>query len=165
VAERDRAPIGTTRALAGVVERVIRAKPGDIHPATRTFQALRMFVNEELEELASALTGAERLLGPGGRLAVITFHSLEDRLVKRFLVARSRTAPVSRHQPLTAAPSPSFQLLTPKPLTAEEAELRENPRARSAKLRGAQRTAAPALDRAVEALPAVPSLAAIMRGH
>ncbi|MFX8381773.1 16S rRNA (cytosine(1402)-N(4))-methyltransferase, partial [Acinetobacter baumannii] len=78
-------PFTTTRALADLVGRVVRSKPGDIHPATRTFQALRIFVNEELDELHAALVAAEKMLKPGGRLAVVSFHSLEDRIVKNFL--------------------------------------------------------------------------------
>ena len=99
VKERSKAPIGTTRALADIVARVVRAKPGAIHPATRTFQALRIFINEELSELAGALAAAERILKPQGRLVVISFHSLEDRIVKTFLAERSRTDGVSRHRP------------------------------------------------------------------
>ena len=85
VAARKEAPIATTRALADIVSEVVRSKPGEIHPATRTFQALRIFVNEELDELHLALSAAERVLKPGGRLAVVSFHSLEDRIVKNFL--------------------------------------------------------------------------------
>src|SRR4051794_14745100 len=91
VADRQATPFTTTRALADLVGRVVRSKPGDIHPATRTFQALRIFVNEELAELQTALAAAERVLGPGGRLVVVSFHSLEDRIVKNFLAERSRT--------------------------------------------------------------------------
>ncbi len=82
VAARKEAPITTTRALADIVSRVVRSKPNEIHPATRTFQALRIFVNEELDELHAALVAAEQVLKPGGRLAVVSFHSLEDRIVK-----------------------------------------------------------------------------------
>ena len=111
VAARKQAPIESTRALADIVERVVHAQPGQIHPATRTFQALRMFVNEELDELAAALAAAERILKPGGRLAVVTFHSLEDRIVKTFLAERSRTAGVSRHQPEVEAPAADLPLV------------------------------------------------------
>ncbi|HEY0442123.1 MAG TPA: 16S rRNA (cytosine(1402)-N(4))-methyltransferase RsmH [Xanthobacteraceae bacterium] len=163
VKRRDEAPIRTTRALAEVIERVVRSRPGEIHPATRTFQALRMFVNQELEELAEALEAAERVLKPGGRLAVIAFHSLEDRIVKRFLAARGRARSVSRHQPLAAGDPPSFRLLTPKAVTADAAEVAANPRARSAKLRAAERTEAAPLRLAVEAMPPVPRLADVMR--
>ena len=102
-AGRHAAPIRTTRALAEIVERVVRARPGAIHPATRTFQALRMFVNEELAELAAALTAAEQVLKPGGRLVVVAFHSLEDRIVKSFLADRSRRGGGSRHLPESVA--------------------------------------------------------------
>jgi 16S rRNA (cytosine1402-N4)-methyltransferase len=155
-AARKEAPIATTRALADIVARVVRSKPGDIHPATRTFQALRIFVNEELDELHLALEAAEQVLKPGGRLAVVSFHSLEDRIVKTFLVERSTTGGGSRHLPeLTSAP-PSFHLLTRRPVIPGEQEIAVNPRARSAKLRAAERTAAPA--HASAGLPAWPRL-------
>jgi 16S rRNA (cytosine1402-N4)-methyltransferase len=99
VRARGDAPIRTTRALADIVERVVRTRPGMIHPATRTFQALRIFVNEELSELAEALTAAERILRTEGRLAVVSFHSLEDRIVKTFLTDRGRRSGGSRHRP------------------------------------------------------------------
>jgi len=150
VARRRDAPIESTRALADIVARVVRAKPGDIHPATRTFQALRIFVNDELGELARALNAAERILKPGGRLAVITFHSLEDRIVKTFLTDRATIRRGSRHLPQAAEIAPSFRLLTRRPVVPDAEELGANPRARSAKLRAAERTAAPAITRAVE---------------
>jgi 16S rRNA (cytosine1402-N4)-methyltransferase len=140
VAARRETPIRTTRALADIVSRVVRVRPGDIHPATRTFQALRIFVNDELGELAMALTAAERILKPGGRLVVVAFHSLEDRIVKTFLAERGRVQAGSRHRPEVATAPPTFQLLTRKPVVADEAEIAENPRARSAKLRAAERT-------------------------
>ena len=116
---------------------------GGIDPATRTFQALRMEVNDEMGELERALAAAERLLAPGGRLAIVSFHSLEDRKVKDFLRQRSATAPQgSRHRPTAPAQAPSFRLLTRKPMTPGEAELARNPRARSARLRAAERTEA-----------------------
>ena len=99
VAARKEAPITTTRALADIVSRVVRSKPGEIHPATRTFQGLRIFVNAELDELHLALSAAERVLKPGGRLAVVSFHSLEDRIVKNFLAERGKVAAGSRHLP------------------------------------------------------------------
>ncbi|MDB5573830.1 MAG: rRNA ((1402)-N(4))-methyltransferase, partial [Tardiphaga sp.] len=99
VAARKDAPITTTKALADIVGKVVWAKPGEIHPATRTFQALRIFINEELDELHLALAAAERLLKPGGRLAVVAFHSLEDRIVKNFLSERSKAGSGSRHLP------------------------------------------------------------------
>jgi 16S rRNA (cytosine1402-N4)-methyltransferase len=143
VAARDEAPIATTRALANLVAAVVRAKGGDIHPATRTFQALRIFVNEELDELQQALHAAERVLKPGGRLAVVSFHSLEDRIVKNFFGARGKVGGVSRHQPEVDHAAPSFKILTRRPVRPDDAELAANPRARSAKLRGAERTEKP----------------------
>ena len=166
VAARKEAPITTTGVLAGIVERVVHAKPGQIHPATRTFQGLRLFVNEELNELADALAAAERILKPSGRLAVVSFHSLEDRIVKTFLADRARTVGVSRHQPEVEAEPPTFTLLTKRPVIADDAEVAANPRARSAKLRAAERTPAP--PRAFEAddyLPRLPSLDDLMRGR
>lgn len=162
VAARKEAPITTTRALADIVSKVVRSKPGEIHPATRTFQALRIFVNEELDELHLALAAAERMLKPGGRLAVVSFHSLEDRIVKNFLVERGKAGGGSRHLPEMAQAAPSFQLLTKRPVIAGDEEVAANPRARSAKLRGAERTAAPAY--AAAALPAWPQLADVLRG-
>ena len=135
VRARTQEPIRTTRALAEIVARVVHARPGAIHPATRTFQALRMFVNEELPELAEALAAAETVLKPGGRLVVVAFHSLEDRMVKTFLAERGRRGGGSRHQPEVIAPAPSFRVLTGRPITPDEAEIASNPRARSAKLR------------------------------
>ena len=162
-AAREAGPISTTGALAEIVARVVRG-PRDIHPATRTFQALRMFVNEELAELSVGLAAAERVLAPGGRLVVIAFHSLEDRLVKTFLTARGRPARGSRHQPELATLAPSFRLLTPRPIAPDADEIAGNPRARSAKLRAAGRTDAPALDQ-MPPLPRLPSLAEVMRGR
>jgi 16S rRNA (cytosine1402-N4)-methyltransferase len=140
----------------------VRSKPGEIHPATRTFQGLRIFVNEELDELHLALAAAERVLKPGGRLAVVSFHSLEDRIVKNFLVDRSKAGGGSRHLPEVALEPPSFQLLTKRPITPGDAEVSANPRARSAKLRAAERTAARA--HAAAELPAWPQLADVLRG-
>jgi 16S rRNA (cytosine1402-N4)-methyltransferase len=162
VAARQEAPITTTRALADIVSKVVRSKPGDIHPSTRTFQGLRIFVNEELDELHLALAAAERLLKPGGRLVVVSFHSLEDRIVKNFLAERAKAGGGSRHLPEIAQAAPSFGLLTKRPVTPGPAEIFANPRARSAKLRAAERTAAPA--HAAAALPAWPVLADVMRG-
>ena len=163
VKERDKAPIGTTRALADIVARVVRAKPGAIHPATRTFQALRIFINEELSELAGALAAGERILKPQGRLVVISFHSLEDRIVKTFVAGRSRTEGVSRHRPPEQAPAPTFTLLTKKPLMPDEAEIEQNPRARSAKLRAAARRSAARAGDIAKLLPLLPTLADVMR--
>jgi 16S rRNA (cytosine1402-N4)-methyltransferase len=121
---------------------VVKAGRDGIHPATRTFQALRIAVNDELGELARALAAAERILCEGGRLVVVAFHSLEDRIVKRFLQGRAASGGGSRHLPPQAAPAPSFRLITRKPATPGEAETRANPRARSARLRAARRTGA-----------------------
>ena len=162
VAARKEQPITTTRALADIVGRVVRSKPGDIHPATRTFQALRILVNEELDELERALSAAERMLKPGGRLAVVSFHSLEDRIVKTFLTERSKSSGGSRHLPQVAQQAPSFTLLTRRPLIARDEEIAANPRARSAKLRGAERTTAPA--HAADAASSWPQLDDVMRG-
>jgi len=166
VKARGEAPIATTKQLAAIVERVVHARPGQIHPATRTFQALRICVNEELEELATALSAAECILRPGGRLVVVTFHSLEDRIVKTFLGERSRVAAGSRHAPEARGPQPSFTLLTKKPVTPSDEETARNPRARSAKLRAAERNAAPAwaADRD-DVMRGVPTLAEAMRGR
>jgi len=164
VRARAEAPIRTTGALAGIVSRVVRARPGDIHPATRTFQALRILVNDELGELARALAAAERILMPGGRLAVISFHSLEDRIVKNFLVARSGARHGSRHAPEAPQPAASFRALTRRPVVPDEEEIARNPRARSAKLRAAERTDAPPIAAAID-LPRVPTLADIMKGR
>ena len=145
---RTEAPITTTRALAAIVERVLgRPRPGDKHPATRTFQALRIHVNDELGELSAGLAAAERLLKPGGRLAVVTFHSLEDALVKRFLNARSgKQAGGSRYLPEPTAPrrDSSFRIVNTRGFTPNKKETDANPRARSARLRVGLRTDAPA---------------------
>jgi 16S rRNA (cytosine1402-N4)-methyltransferase len=162
VAARKEAPIATTRALADIAAAVVRAKPGEIHPATRTFQALRIFVNQELDELHLALAAAERVLKPGGRLVVVSFHSLEDRIVKNFLAGRGKAAGGSRHLPEVAQAAPSFHILTKRPVTPDEREISANPRARSAKLRAAERTAAPA--HAADALPGWPKLSDVARG-
>jgi 16S rRNA (cytosine1402-N4)-methyltransferase len=163
VRERTQTPIRSTRALAEIVGRVVHARPGAIHPATRTFQALRMFVNEELSELAEALKAAEAILKPGGRLVVVTFHSLEDRLVKTFLNERGKRSSGSRHQPEVIEPARSFRILTGRPVAPDEAEIAANPRARSAKLRAAERTDAPPRSGADDILlPRLPSLADVI---
>ena len=138
-------PMHTTLQLAEVVARCLpRPKPGQSHPATRAFQALRIAVNEEFSQLVQGLEAAERALKPGGRLAVVSFHSLEDRIVKRFLQLRSATAGGgSRHAPEAEVPEPAFRLLT-RAIAPDDEELAGNPRARSAKLRVAERTGAPA---------------------
>ncbi|WP_415184784.1 16S rRNA (cytosine(1402)-N(4))-methyltransferase RsmH, partial [Phaeovulum sp.] len=157
VAARGVAPFETTLQLVRVVERCLpRPKPGQSHPATRSFQAVRIWVNDEFGQLIAGLEAAERALAPGGRLAVVTFHSLEDRVVKRFFQARSGTeAQGSRYAPARATVTPAFTLLT-KAIAPDADELAENPRARSAKLRVGQRTDAPAAraDRATLGLPA-----------
>ena len=144
--DRGATPFLTTAQLAGLIERVVGRKHSDtIHPATRSFQALRIYVNEELDELGAALAAAERILKPGGRLVVVSFHSLEDRIVKRFLGERSEErAGGSRHQPERSIAAPTFRLAGKGPVIADEAEIAGNPRARSAKLRAAIRTDAPA---------------------
>jgi 16S rRNA (cytosine1402-N4)-methyltransferase len=161
-AARGDAPIATTRALADIVARVVHGRPGDIHPATRTFQALRLYVNDELGQLARGLAAAERVLAPGGRLVVVSFHSLEDRIVKNFLSARSGVEHGSRHLPETASAPATFERLTRRPLEADDAEVAANPRARSAKLRAAVRTTAPARQipphQVSEALAGIPTL-------
>jgi 16S rRNA (cytosine1402-N4)-methyltransferase len=146
VAARKEKPFERTGELAEVVRRVVPRSKDGIDPATRTFQALRIYVNDELGELRRGLAAAEKLLAPGGRLAVVTFHSLEDRAVKEFLKERSGAGPQpSRHAPAAAAArSATFRLLGRKPVEPSAAELAANPRARSAKLRAAERTAAAA---------------------
>jgi 16S rRNA (cytosine1402-N4)-methyltransferase len=144
---RAKAPITRTAMLAEIVEKAVGRRPGErISPATRTFQALRIYVNGELGELVAGLAAAEHLLRPGGRLAVLTFHSLEDRIVKRFLKERSGATPSpSRHSPPVERRPPTFIDLLPGGATATAAEIAANPRARSARLRAAERTGAPAL--------------------
>ena len=145
IERRRRAPVETTRELADLVASLIRQEPGGIHPATRVFQALRIAVNDELGELVRALHAAERVLRPGGRLVVVTFHSLEDRIAKQFFAGRSgRAGGGSRHLPGAASVPPTFVPVTRGPVGPGEAEIRANPRARSAKLRAGERTEAPA---------------------
>ena len=159
---RRRAPLTTTGQLAGLVACHVRAEPGGIHPATRVFQGLRIAVNDELGELVRALHAAERVLKPGGRLAVVTFHSLEDRIVKQFIAARTgRVAASSRHLPATVAAQPSFRPVTKGPVLPSGDEITQNPRARSAKLRAAERLEAPAQAplSALEALAELPRTA------
>jgi 16S rRNA (cytosine1402-N4)-methyltransferase len=148
VSARNTAPLRTTFDLVRAIERATGAprREDRVHPATRTFQALRIYVNSELEELAAALQQAEQILATDGRLVVVTFHSLEDRIVKRFLAERSgRMAGASRHAPaLPEAREPSFELLFRGHVEAGLREVAANPRARSAKLRAARRTGAAA---------------------
>jgi 16S rRNA (cytosine1402-N4)-methyltransferase len=146
VRRRAERPYERTLDLAETVRGVVRGPKDGIDPATRTFQALRIAVNDELGELARGLAAAERCLATGGRLAVVSFHSLEDRMAKDFLRRRSSDAPRgSRHLPQTGdAPVPSFELLSRQAIKPGAREAAENPRARSARLRAARRTDAPA---------------------
>jgi 16S rRNA (cytosine1402-N4)-methyltransferase len=166
VKARAQAPIRTTAALAEIVASVVRSRPGDIHPVTRTFQALRIFVNDELGELVEALQAAERILKPNGRLVAVSFHSLEDRIVKSFFSRRSETRAGSRHAPERKRPAPTFSVLTKRPVVADADEVAHNPRARSAKLRAAERSAAPARsDDTSDLKPRLPALADVVKGH
>jgi len=166
VRAREERAIATTGALADLVARVVHARPGAIHPATRTFQALRIFVNDELGELARGLAAAERVLKPSGRLVVVAFHSLEDRIVKNFLAERSHTPAGSRHRPDVVALPPTFRVLTRRPETPDETEIAANPRARSAKLRAAERTNAPPRATLLDnLLPRLPSIDDVMQGR
>lgn len=137
-------PFHNTLALAGLIERVLgRSKPGQSHPATRSFQAIRIAVNDEFGALISGLEAAEKALKIGGKLVVVTFHSLEDRIVKRFLQARAASTQGSRYAPETPDEPGQFRLFSRKAISADDRELAENPRSRSAKLRIAERTDAP----------------------
>lgn len=145
---RERAPILRTLDLAALIESVVPKKPHQrIHPATKTFQALRIYINDELEELWRALNAAERLLKPAGRLAIVVFHSLEDRIVKQFLAERAEPKKrPSRHIPFADKAENgtlTFKYLPIRMQTPSDEEIASNPRARSAKLRCAERTAAP----------------------
>lgn len=157
VTARAEAPITTTLQLATIVSACLpRPKPGQSHPATRSFQALRIAVNAEFEALVAGLEAAERALKSGGKLAVVSFHSMEDRVVKRFLAARAgQGGGGSRHAPEAQAATPRFRLIEKRGLSADNQELAENPRARSARLRMAMRLDAPAgpADRAGLGLP------------
>ena len=146
VERRRRAPLATTRELAAVVAGALGRHGGRIDPATRTFQALRIYLNDELDELERALVAAEGLLAPGARLVVVAFHSLEDRLVKQFLAARSGVRPrPSRHlpEPGGVPEAARFRPLFRRPVRPTPEEVRANPRARSARLRAAERLPAP----------------------
>ena len=155
---RKAAPYESTKQLVATIERCLpRPKPGQSHPATRSFQALRIAVNDEFGQLIAGLEAAERALKPGGKLAVVTFHSLEDRVVKRFFQARSGRAPGgSRYAPEAAPEAAAFDLVTRKGVGPDEIELAQNPRARSAILRIGARTDSPAgkADRTSLGLPA-----------
>jgi 16S rRNA (cytosine1402-N4)-methyltransferase len=159
VARRGETPITMTGDLAEIVARVLRRRRDETkHPATRTFQALRLYLNDELGELARGLSAAERLLKAGGRLVVVTFHSLEDRIAKWFFASRSAPpAQPSRHLPQSEIGTfaPSFRLLNRRPLEPNQREIAANPRARSARLRAAERIASPAhpLDLAALGVP------------
>ena len=145
VARRQERKFSTTADLANVIRGVVRPDKSGIHPATRSFQALRIAVNGELEEIAAALAQASRLLLPGGRLVVVSFHSLEDRIVKHFMArAAGRTVHASRHAPAAgdARGAPVFRVLTGRGRVPEPEEIRANPRARSARLRAMERLAA-----------------------
>ncbi|MEM9579346.1 MAG: 16S rRNA (cytosine(1402)-N(4))-methyltransferase RsmH [Pseudomonadota bacterium] len=146
VRRRAEAPITRTLELAELIEGCLpRKKPGQSHPATRSFQGLRIAVNDEYQELYQGLMAAERALAPDGLLAVVTFHSVEDRMVKRYLQARAETTGnANRYAPETQREDPAFTLLSRKSISASDSELAANPRARSARLRLARRTQAPA---------------------
>ncbi|MBC8050076.1 MAG: 16S rRNA (cytosine(1402)-N(4))-methyltransferase RsmH [Chitinophagales bacterium] len=141
VAARAEKPFERTSELAALCLRVLGQKPGDKNPATRTFQALRLYVNDELGEVTRGLEAAESILQSGGRLVMVTFHSLDDRIAKQFLHDRAgRIAAPSRHAPAAEKQAaPTFRLLTRKPVEPSEAEIAANPRARSAKLRAAEK--------------------------
>jgi len=157
VEARRRAPILTTKRLSEIVDKCLpRAKPSQSHPATRVFQAIRIAVNDEFGELARGLEAAERALKPGGRLAVVTFHSIEDRAIKRFFRQRSGSADrPNRHMPETVRQKPRFETPVRHAIRPDEREIAENPRARSAMLRVGLRTDAPAgaVDRTALGLP------------
>lgn len=166
VEARQQAPFSTTGALAALMTKVLGAGWQKIHPATRVFQALRIYVNDELGELARALVAAERLLAPAGRLVVVAFHSLEDRIVKQFLRVRAEApSQGSRYRPEQRAVSadmsafsPSFSLVTRRAQKPGEAESKTNPRARSARLRAATRLAAPVFAAEPLVFPGIPPL-------
>ena len=155
VARRETAPFARTNDLVDVVCSVLGGpRFGKTHPATRTFQALRIYLNDELGELLRGLQAAERLLKPGGRLAIVTFHSLEDRMVKKFLAPRTgRVGRPSRHQPDIRMPDPSFTEPPMRSVKARAEEIDANPRSRSARLRVAIRTEAPAFAATADLMP------------
>jgi 16S rRNA (cytosine1402-N4)-methyltransferase len=145
VAARQEEPIKTTLMLASIIEKAVPRRWGDkIHPATRTFQALRIAVNDELGELERALAASVKILKPGGRLVIVTFHSLEDRIVKNFLKENTdKIAAVNKYSNESHSLEKPFQLIYRKALQATSEESKLNPRARSAKLRAAIRTEVP----------------------
>jgi 16S rRNA (cytosine1402-N4)-methyltransferase len=166
VRARTDAPIETTRKLAEIVASVMRSRADEINPATRTFQALRIYVNDELGELVKGLQAAERILKKGGRLVAVSFHSLEDRIVKTFLADRSQVRAGSRHAPELSRATPTFRTLAKRPIAADADEIARNPRARSAKLRAGERTEAPARVGVPAGLVrALPSLADVLRAR
>jgi 16S rRNA (cytosine1402-N4)-methyltransferase len=158
--ERVLAPFETTKQLAAAIEKLIPRRHDDrIHPATRVFQALRIYVNDELGQLTHALCAAERVLKPGGRLVVVTFHSLEDRIVKKFFSDRADAGAGSRHLPQVALKMPTFMLPFKGVQEPTETERDANARARSAKLRAGIRTSAPARnDDDFASLPRLPDV-------
>ena len=160
-AARAEAPITTTGQLAAIVRSAVSASKDRIDPATRTFQGIRIYVNDELNEIARALEAAERSLREGGRLVVVTFHSLEDRIVKRFIAERSGSQGGSRHMPAVEALAPTFEPIGKQGMAADEREVRANPRARSARVRSAVRLAAPARDVVATPLFDLPPLATL----
>jgi 16S rRNA (cytosine1402-N4)-methyltransferase len=137
--QRKTTPILTTHELANLVRKIVPRSRDGIDPATRTFQALRIYVNDELEEIERGLQGSIDLLAPGGILVVVSFHSLEDRIVKQFVNLKSETQGTSRHLPLRAQDQPILTKLTRKPIEPSNDEIKKNPRARSAKLRAVQK--------------------------
>jgi 16S rRNA (cytosine1402-N4)-methyltransferase len=164
VAARQLAPIKTTRQLSDIITKIIWPRPNEIHPATRTFQALRIAVNDELGELARSLYAAEKMLKAGGSLTVVTFHSLEDRIVKQFFASRSGKGGGSRHQPVTVSKA-TFDARGKWPCIPKDDEISFNPRARSAKLRAGVRNAEAAMkpDPAVMALASLPEQSFVSR--
>lgn len=164
ILHRDETPFETTTELAETVEKAVGGRKGArTHPATLTFQAIRMYVNDELGELARALQAAERLLRPGGRLVIVSFHSLEDRMVKQWLKERSgKNAGGSRHMPVAKkGPESTFELAVSKAVLPSANEVEGNPRARSAKLRAAIRTSAPAIEKEASDGMNLPPLSAL----
>jgi 16S rRNA (cytosine1402-N4)-methyltransferase len=157
VEQRDREPITTTLRLAKLIEGCLpRSKQGQSHPATRSFQAIRIAVNDEYGQLAEGLEAAERALKTGGYLAVVTFHSVEDRMVKRFLQQRGGgMGNANRYSPVLETEKPAFEIVTKKARAADDDEVAQNPRSRSAKLRVARRTDAPSgsVDRSKLGMP------------
>lgn len=158
--QRSEKPFETTLELANLVEKTIKKGKSKIHPATKVFQALRIFVNEELAELVKAINAAEQILNPDGRLVVVSFHSLEDRIVKNFLKLRSGniSAPSRHVMMVETQDEPSFTLINRKVITATREELDANIRSRSAKLRAAKRTNAQAAVEYFNPLPVMPNL-------